>query len=226
MLCPRIPAGCPAPTVTPSPGRAQLVSSPVQDGWGQAGDTPESLHTHGQPPASPEPPDCRGQANPGSFPVTFRRKDGTSVTPTRPGAPPAEPDGGEPPGTARGGGRGYQPSGLAAGLISATGCHSGCSQPRGHSERCGDPWQRRAEPLHPQHVWQPVGTAGGTAGGLHGVNPPAWGDGARQRSGQGEGGDSTTHGPCLSPHDPRSPERLVAGARHRCHLPAREVTAR
>lgn len=55
-------SGCPVPTVTCSAGQAQPVSSPfrpAQDGWGQAGDTPESLHTHGQrpaPPGAPRPP--------------------------------------------------------------------------------------------------------------------------------------------------------------------------
>lgn len=61
-------SGCPVPTVTCSPGwaqpvpipsQAQPVSSPfrpAQDGWGQAGDTPESLRTHGQRPAPPGTP--------------------------------------------------------------------------------------------------------------------------------------------------------------------------
>lgn len=56
----------------------------------------------------------------------------------------AVPGGSEPPGMARGGGCGCQPCRPVQGLISGTGCHSGCSQPWGH------PWGCRDPPGHPQ----------------------------------------------------------------------------
>lgn len=185
------------PTVTCSPGWAQLASSPfrgAQDGWGQAGDTPESPHIHGQrsaPPGTPRPPS------------SGKRRQLPSVVEEK-GRHQCHP---QPAGMARGGGRGCQPCGRAAGLINATCCHSGCNQPRGLSERRRDPRQRGAEPLAaPRHVWQPVGTAGALLGITR--PPPGWGDGARQSSGQGDRGDSAVHSPCVSPRDQGS------GVRH------------
>lgn len=100
----------------------------------------------------------------------------------------AVPGGSEPPGMARGGGCGCQPSRPVRGLISGTGCHSGCSQPWGHPWGCRDPPATRRQ-VASQHG------AVGMAGRLRAVTNPRGHPpgqchpaGTGMQTGQGAGG--------------------------------------
>lgn len=134
-------SGCPEPTVTCSPGGLS-PSRPAQDSWGQAGDTPGTPRLPGSGKARQLPSDVQEKGWHQCHPQPARSS----------------------PGMARGGGRGCQPSGPAARLIKATSCHSGCSA-GGTPSAAGTPGTGGQSLCTSRHVWQPLGTAGGTAGG-------------------------------------------------------------
>lgn len=124
----------------------------------------------------------------------------------------AVPGGSEPPGMARGGGCGCQPCRPVQGLISGTGCHSGCSQPWGH------PWGCRDPPGHPQACGFTAWCCGdgGEAARCHRSPraPTPQGQGCKRGKAQeaacGQGGGSACHCPCLSPFPVPIPESTAA----------------
>lgn len=151
-----------------------------------------------------------------------------AAAPVHPGPPPALPDGDEPPGTARGGGCGCQPSCLASGLINTTGCHSGCSQPWGHTRGWRYPLQPTmmvmAEPLQPSNM---LCSPWGQQGGLYAMAKLPLAQGHRFGGGSGmaaarqrtwaRAGSSAGCCPCLLPrnHSPEAPHSLPICVRRR-----------
>lgn len=108
-------SGCPVPTMNRSPGRAQPVSSPfhpAQDGWGQAGDTPESCTLPGRALHLLEPSERRAQAVPSDVPEKGRHQCHSHC----PRAPPGRPDGGD---TSPQGWPGEVAAGVSQGLAAA-----------------------------------------------------------------------------------------------------------